>query len=303
MASSAIIRTADDFSSQTWANGLEVSVANPIHTLDPRIMAQVKGSEVQRPLILEYGGVKVYERFTPEYPNVTLAHYAVGHAMRERKVQPNKIVDFGCGVGFIGNFAAMHLNPQEVVFTDLSTNALNQSAAAYAMNTQVDLNALPKTRHQFGMRMNAGKHILDFRLGDVRQTLSGETADVAAAAPMFVPGICEVFPQAYQLFAAVSKHIGAQLFVGHTNLARDKVHEAAQATGMKYQTVFEQTVPLRLEYSDATRGSIQVTNNRLPKELESFLASRGLEIRDEEENPYFHRIMVTELHASPRLQA
>jgi hypothetical protein len=99
---------------------------------------------------------------------------------------------------------------------------------------------------------------------------------------MYLPGICEVFPQAFSLFAQVAKNTGARLYLGHSNLASDLVELAATKSGLHLQSKNEQKVPFMIEYTD-TRTQLTTDD----------LVEKGLELTPE--GKAYHTLMVSEL--------
>ena len=268
-------------------------VTDPCHSLDPRLARELNRKGLAP--AFQYDGVKTVNRRSPRYPNVTMNHFAVGRVLRESQAMPKRFFDLGCGVGFNGNYAAAVLGTQEIVFADLNLEAINDSVASYGLNhPEIDLVSKISAihRHKFGGVVHTGKHSLDLRVGDAIQTLSGMGGDYASISPMFVPGICEIFPQAYNLFAGIAKGLGARLFVGHSALALQWVEDAATTHKMDLIPRFEKRIPLRLDYSD----SGATLNGVLPPALEDNLRPLGLELSEEPNGPrYYHKLMVTEL--------
>ena len=242
------------------------------------------------PEILAYENVRVFSRRHPGYPNPTLNHLELVNYF-SNCAAPKKFIDLGCGVGLLGNAATVYGDTEkfEVIFADLNPYAVNQSVQAYQLNHKTDLRACPGVRTQTGFRIDTGKHVLEARVGDVSQTFfrfDGQGAR-AVAAPMFIPVICEVFPQAFDLFALVAKHIGATLYFGHSNLVLDMVKKAAEKNKMKVRSEPTQTIPFNPEYYSSEQG--------LQVDYES-LAPFGLEIvKGSKVNEYYHRLMISEL--------
>jgi len=290
------ITTETDFGKQTYQNGVNETVEEPRHTIDPGLE---KLFNPDHPLVLKYDGVSVLERgsFTG-FPNVTLSHYAVGRFLKNNDIRPESIVDFGSGVGFLGNYASVHLGSKEIFFADLYPEAMQHAMAAYQLNHGIDPAQSQGEQHQFGARVDTGMHELDFRVGDARMTMANKAPDAAVMAPMFVPGVCEVFPQAYQMFEGIANESGTPLFIGHSNLALPQVDVAAALTGRKVDTHEIKTVPLRLEYSDGTpNSSLQRDSKTLTPEVEEHLTTLGLEVREDSgSREYFHKLMVSHIH-------
>lgn len=277
--------TSRDFTRQNLTNGnLAKEVENPTDGVDPSIEA-VLAQEGIMEFFISFDSVTVLSRQRRGYPNPTLNHFCLSKYLRDTGKSTKKFLDLGCGVGFMGNYASVHLNPEEIVFADLNPNAVGQSVFSYGLNHELDINDIPReSRAPGAMDIKAPKHTLCTRIGDAAQSLRGYDAEggIAVAAPMYIPGVCEVFPQAFKLFAFVAKNTGATLYIGHTNLASGLVDDAAKSMGLKLSLRAEREVPFVVEYSnmDAVPGLID------------HLASKGLEIRDK---MAFHKLMVSEL--------
>lgn len=294
MTETQTITTSEDFESQQYENGVRETVEEPSHTIDPTLQRLFRPDQ---PIVLKYDGVSVLARKFKGFPDATLSHYAVSRFLRNSGVRPESIADLGSGVAFNGIYASVHLNSERIIFADLYPEAMDHAVNAYQMNHGIDLATAEAQRHQFGARVNTGLHELDFRVGDARMTLRGERFDCAVAAPMFVPGVCEVWPQAYEVFSAVSKEAGAPIYFGHSGLALPEVNRAAQITGRKISTHELGTVPLRLEYADESHTSrMQKDTQRLAPHVEAELMNRGMIKRVADENPrYYHSLMVSVL--------
>lgn len=289
-----IITTTEDFRTQEYSNSVNQTVAEPEHTIDPSLSDLFDRS---KPLILRYAGVSVLARQFNGFPDATLSHYAVSKFLREKGIRPKSFIDFGSGVGFNGNYASVHLGAEEIFFSDLYPQAMQHALAAYQLNHGIDPATSQVQRHSFGARVNTGMHTLDLRVGDARQTMSGIRADCATAAPMFIPGVCEVWPQAFETFEGLASSTGTPLYIGHSNLSLPQIRMAQNISGRKLETHEVALVPLRLEYSDDSKTSrTQKESHTLVPEVELRLRGLGLEIRNEPGKPrYYHKLMVSEL--------
>lgn len=262
---------------------LEKEIKNPRDGVDPRLL-EFLANHGQTQYLIEFDGVKVLSRQSAGYPNPSLPHFSLANYLKRNKVESKKVIDLGCGVGFLGNYGAVHLNPEVVVFSDLNPQALQQSATSYQLNKGVNLQASQQKQHNYGVEIKTDKQTLDLRLGNSAQTLQHYDAEgcVSLCSPMYLPGICEVFPQAFSLFASVAKNTGSKLYIGHSNLASDLVEAAAQENGLHLNAKEENRVPFLIEYTDG--------RNKLTCDS---LVSKGLEI-DNDGVPY-HKLMVSEL--------
>jgi SAM-dependent methyltransferase len=233
---------------------------------------------------IEYDGVRVLSRQSDRYPNPTLNHFALANYLKERNNRSPKFIDLGCGVGFLGNYAAKNLDTSEIVFADLNPDAINQSLTSYQINTGIKLSDYPVTNHSYGARIKNPKHTLDVRVGDAAQSLANFDAQgcTAVAAPMYIPGACEVFPQAFMFFAYVAKRTGANLYFGHSNLSSDMIDMAAHKSGLVLRSKEAKEVPFMVEYTD---GRDELTKENL--------VSKGLIIK--KDGSAYHKLMVSEL--------
>lgn len=296
-----VVRTSLDLDSQVALiggdGGESTEIQHPCHSFDPQLESLL-AKRGQEPAFFEYAGVKVLKRRSTGFPNATFNHFAIARALTDHSVTPRRFIDLGCGVGFLGNYASVHFRPEEIVFADLNPDALNHGLLGYEANHGVDLDACPRTPHSFGFKIKTLRHTLDARLGNAAHTLRGYEADVAVAAPMYIPGVCEVFPQAYALFAGIAKQLGTHLFIGHSCLATHMVESAARSCGMRMDTRYERLLPLRLDYADdAPLSQVQRDSGILFPEVEESLSSLGLDINTSNNGlpRYYHRVFVSEL--------
>lgn len=279
------VTTSLDFARQNLTNGgLAKEVENPVEGVDPSIQEVIVVNGISD-FFINFDGVKVLSRQSPTYPNPTLNHFVLSLYLKESGARAKKFMDLGCGVGFMGNYAGVHLGPEEIMFADLDQNAVGQSIHSYGFNQNIEnVSVLPQEPHNVGVIIKAPKHTLDARVGDAAQSTDGYDAEggIAVAAPMYIPGICEVFPQAFQLFAFVAKNTGANLYVAHTNLASDLVEDAANRMKLEREVMMERELPFVAEYS----------NMAVKPGLVDHLRAKGLEIKG---NEAFHKIVVSKL--------
>lgn len=289
--SDIVVVTSQDLASQAvrahaLENIVEEVVNNPTDAIDPRILALMR--EMQAPSYkIEYENVQVLSRQDPAYPNPTLNHFALGRFLGRTQPDAKKFIDLGCGTGFLGNYAGKHLDCEEIIFADMNPNAINQSLFSYGDNNGVDLQNCPIERYDFGVKIKVGKDkTVDGRIGDVNQTMYGFDAEgcIAACAPMYIPDVCEVWPQAFITFGAVAQHIGADLYVGHSNLSNHMLEDAAGKLGMKLECRNEAEVPFVAEYADFHRRGI----------VEESLTAKGLRV--DREGKAYHKLMVSKLY-------
>ncbi len=298
-----IVRTSFDLQTQELVGaGKDYAVKDPLDTIDPSIKAALQGN----PFFFEYLGVKVLTRQSEAFPNPTFNHYTLAKFLNENKSQFNQnahasFADLGSGVSYMGNFASMHLPFKEIIFADLNPYAIDQAVFSYHSNHRILLTDKLLIPHEYYGVIDSGKHRLDFRIGDAQKTLANRSIDTAVACPMFIPYFCEVFPQAYELFARTAKRSGADLFVAHSSLAKPWVERAANLSGMNLDVVFEQTNRLFVEYIDSRDremvvAGVESTDIDLHLQmLKDKLAPLGLIIHYHKGEPptYFHNTMIS----------
>jgi len=277
-----VIVTAEDLITQKLISGKDIlgEIKNPTDSADTRLLEVAK----ERSYLIEFDSVQVLSRQSPLYPNPTLNHYALARFLRKNNITAYKGLDLGCGAGFLGNYSVQELGIKEVVFSDLHPEALNQSLFAFQINQDIDLESCLQTPLRDGIRISAPKHSIELRCGPSQNTMQGYDGEdgIALAAPMYLPGICEIFPQAYEVFAYTAKNIGARLFIGHSSLAKDLIERAADRFGMSLNARNEQEVPFVAEYEDYRKNKGNLDE----------LVKKGLVVRGED---LYHDLMVSEL--------
>lgn len=266
-------------------------MGRPVDTLDLAGKIDEPG-----PVLLGYDDVVVTGRTDGNFPVVTIPHYVLAKALKEQGVAPDVHADLGCGSGFLGNYAAKKLGARHVKFGDLNPGALNEALSAYLINNRMgleearaNLEAMPN-----GMRLQDGGRTIDLLAGDVRGTMQG--ADTMTACPLYVPGVCEVFPQAYSVFGMTAKQNGAPLYVAHSNLASPVVEDAASKLQMSLTDIARVEHPLTEFRTDSRRAPIH--REGLNPEVVEKLRTLGLRVKDDGEfspRAYFHDIIVSKM--------
>lgn len=275
-------------------------ILNPVNPIDQRLISRVRSlvGEIgdQYPqLMVGYDGTKAF----PSDPGGSRVPVSYGHLLLSKVLSDNPnatsakhLVDLGCGTGLVGNHAAKNfegLKDGKVTFADMSPSALNAALQAYMINNQLSGDDVKITDNVFGFdlskKLENGEQTIDFRLGNALQTLSGIQADVAVSAPLYLPGLIEVFPQAYHVFGTVAKMIGADLYVAHSSMADGKLEEAAHSLNLNLTDLESRTMPLTFDFCRMPEGKIQ--------QLESL----GMKITgDSDSREYTHDMKVSKLY-------
>jgi len=280
-----IIETDRDLKEQYLIKSDQIvaKLNNPESSIDYQFYEFLTRNNVSE-FILKYQDTMIFPRNNGGYPNPTMNHLVLAKYLKENKKKSHSFVDLGCGTGFLGNFAKKDLGIDNIYFSDMNLNAINQSLSSYQLNNGVNLQNYLKENSN-------GKIIFDIKdkgnlvalIGDSNEMLNGFDLEgqIGTIAPMYVPEICEVFPQAYQVFASVAKNTGLKLYVAHSNLANDKVEEAAQKNGLSLNSVNEKEELFRIDYTDGR-------NRPIIKDL----SSKGLKMKN---GVPYHTIMVSEM--------
>lgn len=307
---SLIISTDANFETQAAIDGnLKVGIREPKAALDSRLIRELReigympqdegispdvleelakqNPRIKGPLPIfqyEYDGIKALSRQNEGYPDPTFNHFKLAQYLKQNITSAKGIIDMGCGAAFLGNYAAATIDLEEVLFADMNPVALKQAVFSYQLNHPNSLETATQIHHERGTYIKTNKHRLDLRIGDVTTTLKNFDGEdhISVACPMYMPELCEVFPQAYALFAKTAKDIGSKLYIAHSNLSNDLVEKSAQWAGSKLKSVSEEQVQLELEYIDSSKD---------PKKVKETLQSLGL--REYEGKPY-HKIIISE---------
>jgi hypothetical protein len=264
-------------------------IPNPREPVEQQISDALRDANITS-YSMEFDGVKVYPRSNSGYPNPTFSHYLLASYLKTR--QTKALVDLGCGVGFLGNYGAVHLKPDLLIFSDLYGQALKQSQESYGLNntplTTGEMSVYGPDEMLGGdlwvAKYKTDDKVVEFRKGNSALTLKdfdGE-GSISVCAPMFLPGVCHAFPEAYDFFASVAKNTGSRLLVGHSSLASDMVADAAIKHGLEMSVRAAMQAPFLIEYTTENRGAFDA------------LKAKGLQIIDDKA---FHTLTVSELYA------
>jgi len=259
-----------------------IKLENPADAIDPKISNIICNTNLSEYLI-EFDDTKVISRQSRDYPNPTANHFTLARHLSNIMTSP-KFIDLGCGVGFLGNYAGVRLDIEEIIFADLNQGAIDQALNSYETNHKLNLKKYKQEQHDHGIKILGSKHTLDTRVGNAAESLKNYDAEgcIAVAAPMYVPGICEEFPQAFDLFAEVAKNTGADLYIGHSSLTLDLIEKAAHESGLKLLSEEKKTIPFIIEYTD---GRTNLTQEHL--------VAKGLIIKNDKS---YHKLMVSKLY-------
>ena len=189
-------------------------------------------------------------RTSPNYPNPAVFHYALAKHLKEQGMDSEYFIDMGCGVGFLGNFAAKNSDSKNIIFSDINPQSLRDSANSFSINHQ----------DQQISRLNLG-HILylttpqkraSFIPGNSKETLKDLDLEgqIGVCAPYYLPGIIENWPESYELFSSVAKNTGLTLYIGHSHLSSDLIESAAKSNGLKLRDVKKTQTLFNSEYSN-----------------------------------------------------
>lgn len=302
--------TTKDFKKQILVDGTEViaELNNPVTSLEDDVFRSAKTELSQKPLVIGYDNTIVLlpgenERF----PVVSMTHYFLADVLsRDKKItsegnlsKGKVFADLGCGAGFLGNYISKNfpsIMPHgKIVFADLFNESINAAAVAYGINHNFSLNESVIVPTQYGVQL-LGVHgeTLDFRIGDVRNTMADVQADVAVACPIYIPEVCEVFPQAYEVFGNVAKNAGADFYFAHSSLADKVVEVAAAKTGAKLTEINSRKFPFIIQTVDSSRANTDIRDATLEK-----LTSLGLMLNEDKnvvltrENFAYHYLRVS----------
>ncbi len=272
------------------------TVERPACSVEPELVDQLRKGSTRKPVVVGYDNTSV---FLPgehdRFPNVSMSHFFLADTLADNAVvrKSKTLVDLGCGAGFSGNYAAKNfegLQDGKVIFGDLFPESINAALNAYLANNELNPNEMQITQKGNALRVKGrGNQLVEFRVGDVSQTMYGAGADVSVASPIYIPEICEVFPQAFELFGAVSKHVGADLYVAHSSLSDKVVEEAAKQTGTRLIDVNSRGFPLDLSTTDSRRTGFN-------EETVEKLRPLGLIVEGSRDNVrYGHQLRVSKM--------
>lgn len=281
------------------------SVEEPVSSIESDLVAQLREQPARKPVVVGYDNTVA---FLPgqhdRFPTVSMGHFFLADTLNNLdnvrnsgSTKGRRFVDLGCGAGFLGNYIANNfpsIMPHgRVSFCDLFPESMNAALSGYLFNQNISHEEFEKrikvkTAHGLAFSGNHGESI-DFRIGDANQTMYGDNADVSVASPIYIPEICEVFPKAFALFGAVSKHVGADLYVAHSSLSDKVVEEAARQTGAKLTDINSREFALDLSTTDSRR-------NEFGEETVEKLLPLGLIVQGTGDNvQYGHQLRVSKM--------
>ncbi len=272
------------------------TVKDPVSSIEPSIFEQLIKQTEMKPIAVGYDNTFA---FLPEernrFPAASMNHFFLADSLSKNTDVRNakSLVDLGCGAGFLGNYAAKNFEGLEngkIIFGDLFPESINAALIAYFANNELDPREMQITQYENSISVRGkGKQVVEFRIGDVTQTMFKDKADLAVASPIYIPEICEVFPEAFELFGAVSKNIGADFYVAHSSLADKVIERAASVTGAKLSEINSQKRPLDLSVTDSRRRT-------LDEEVIAKLLPMGLIVEKQGDKvSYQHELRVSKL--------
>ncbi len=239
------------------------SVKAPVSSIESDLIDELRKKTMRKPLAVGYDNTI---SFLPgpgdRFPAVSMGHFLLADTLSDEDSvrKARSLVDLGCGSGFLGNYAAKNFEGVQdgrVIFGDLFPESINAALNAYLENNGLEIaDMLIKQKGDLFSLRGKGNQVVEFRVGDVSKTMYGNNVEVAVASPIYVPGICEVFPQAFALFGAVSKHIRADFYVAHSSLADKVVEQAADQTGASLVDINSREFPLDLSTTDSRRKGV-----------------------------------------------
>ncbi len=295
------IITRPDLNEQVLLSEEEVlaKVNNPETSIEAEILEELNKQTEQRPVLVGYDNTLVLPPGKGDmYPLVSMGHLLLADTLRhipDVKDSGDKgrtMADLGCGSGFLGLFLANNfagIIGRRILMGDLFPSSLNGVIRSYCLDKGLNLDDLDTEQTDQGMRLTTTSlDLLDLRVGDVAQTMVGEEADIAVACPIFIPGICEVFPQAYQLFGAVAKEMGADFYFAHSNLADKVIEEAAQVNGAHISAIKEKEFPYYPQRMDTASRSREDLHERIEELVE-------LGLRKEDDGNMCHKLKVSKM--------
>ena len=243
------IITSEDFSTQKLYVGDKNKgfIANPIKSIYPEFF---EGLDREKQLLIGYGNTVVLPY---DNPLVSFGHFLLAKTLSELNIdskEGKKIVDLGTGSGFMGNYLSKNFNSLtngELVFTDLSTESANAVIGAYLINHNLDISELDlkQTENQVEFIGN-NNTLIKIILVDVNETLKDHRADLSVASPVFIPGVQEVFPQAYSVFGKVAKKMSSEFYFSSSSMADNVILEASKNIGGKLEELVSLEMPIEV---------------------------------------------------------
>ncbi len=298
MIDSYRIITKKGLEKQYLIDGKEVisSVEEPVSSIEPSIVEVLRRQTINKPVLVGYDNtITLLSGINDRFPNVSMTHFFLADTLSGNKDvrKARSLADLGCGAGFSGNYAAKNfegLQEGRIIFGDLFPESITAALNAYLINNELDPRQLEIRQDEKSISVRGNEdQTIEFRVGDVMRTMYGETVEVAVASPIYIPEICEVFPQAFELFGRVSKSIGADFYVAHSSLADKVVEEAALQTGARLIDIRSGSFQLDLSVTDWRR-------NQLDEESIERLLTKGLVIEGSGKNiQYRHELRVSKM--------
>lgn len=292
------IITSKGLEKQSFFDGNKIisSVEKPSSSVEKDLIEKLVKQTDTKPVVVGYDNTICFLPWEEDrFPTVSMGHFFLADTLSNENSVRKKtsLVDLGCGCGFSGNYMAKNfegLQNGKVIFGDLFPESINAALNAYLTNNDLNADEIQIRKNENVVSLNCrGDQTIEFRLGNVSITMYGEKIDVAVASPIYIPEICEVFPQAFELFGEVSKHIGADFYVAHSSLADKVVEYAAKKTGADLTDINSRRFALDLTTTDSRMVGLCEEN------IEKLLPL-GLIVKGSGENAqYLHELRVSKM--------
>jgi hypothetical protein len=272
------------------------SVDNPVTSTESKLVQRLRKQAERKLVLVGYDNTCVFLPGPQDrFPVPSLGHFFLADTLQDQDQvrRAQSFADLGCGAGFLGNYIAKNFEGARegrIIFGDLFSESINAALNAYMFNNEPWKDDLQISREGHSVSVSGrGSQTIEFRVGDVNQTMHGDSANVAVACPIYIPGVCEVFPQAFALFGAVAKHMGADLYVAHSSLADKVVEAAAEQTGAKITKIRSQEFPLIASTVDTGKNGNPLEDEETLRKLKGL----GLIIEEGSNHPHKHMLRVT----------
>ncbi|NTV23226.1 MAG: methyltransferase [Nanoarchaeota archaeon] len=267
----------------------EMSVEKPLLSLEPLLLAQLAPPAT---FLMGYDDVTVglpNPSNGDAFPHPSMMHFVLAKFLKEEIKQVESLADFGCGAGFLGAYAGAKLSPTKLFFSDLSPSSIIASANNYSRN---NITSEPKVEQlPDRLKLSHNEREVELVAGDVLYSVMGRQFGIAVACPIYIPGIVQVFPQAYAVFGQAAKSSSAKFIFSHSSLTDEHIIESAKHIGAKLELgVASLEMPLIVDTADPLRAGRDPLGDG-PNV--SYLKTLGLKDSDSPRSHYAHEIKVS----------